>query len=163
MGKTRKPRDFLMKRKDAISQKKPRPPQTQRVLSPMGMLEVMKRKNPKEFAQALRNLKKTCMVCENTYYGQGTPHEDGVICLDCMDCFAGEPITDQTIEIVRKYRKTKDGRTRVEKFADTQNNGEICPKVPFSNGEAKTDTEHSGRDETTQDKGQTTEEKQMDD
>ena len=143
MGKTRKPRDFLMKRKDVLKQKKPRP-QSHKVLSPMGMLEIMKQRNPEEFAQALRNLKKKCMVCENTYYGHGTPHEDGVICLDCMDCFGETPITEASIKVVRAYRGTNEGRrNRLEKYADEQNLQEIRPKVPFSHGEAKADTEHS--------------------
>jgi len=158
MGKTRKPRDFLMKRKDVLKQKKPRP-QSQKVLSPMGMLEIMKQRNPTEFAEAMRNLKKTCMVCGATYYGHGTPHEDGVICLDCMDCFAGEPITEQTIEIVRKYRETRDGRrTRVEKFADEQNIPQVCPSVPFTHGETETDKEHSPENETPETGGQTSKE-----
>jgi len=158
MGKTRKPRDFLMKRKDVLKQKKPRP-QSQKVLSPMGMLEIMKQRNPKEFAEALRNLKKKCMVCENTYYGHGTPHDGGVICLDCMDCFGETPITEASIKVVRAYRRSKDGRrTRTEKFADEQNIPQVCPSVPFSYREAEADKEHSPTNETTETERPPTEE-----
>lgn len=158
MGKTRKPRDFLMKRKDVLKQKKPRPP-SHKVLSPFGMMEIMKQKNPEEFAQALRNLKKICMVCENTYYGHGTPHADGVICVDCMDCFKSVDITEQSIKVVREYRRSRDGRrTRTEKFADKQNSSQICSTIALPEGKEGTDTEHSPRDETPENTRQTSKE-----
>lgn len=162
MGKTRKPRDFLMKRKEVLKQKKSRP--AGKVLSPFGMLEIMKQRNPEEFAQALRNLKKTCMVCDGTYYGHGTPHDDGVICVDCMDCFGETEINEKSIEIVRAYRRSKDGRrTRVEKFADEQNLPKVCPEITLPEGEEGTDTEHSVSNETPETARQTEEEVKMDD
>lgn len=92
----------------------------------------------------MRNLKKKCMVCENTYYGHGTSHEKGVICLDCMDCFGETPITEASIKVVRAYRRSKDGRrTRTEKFADEQNVPQVRPSVPFTYREEGADTEHS--------------------
>ena len=117
MGKTHKPRDFLMKRKDVVKKDKPRP-EKMKVLSPMGMLEIMKRKNPKEFAEALRNLKKTCMVCGVRYYGHGKSYNDGIICADCVDCFGEVDINEKSIEVVRAYRRSNGGGVEKETISE---------------------------------------------
>ena len=109
-----------MKRKDVVKKDKPRP-EKMRVLSPMGMLEIMKTRNPKEFAQAMRNLKKTCMVCDAKYYGHGTPYKEGIICADCKDCFGEVDINEKSIEVVRAYRRSNGRGGEVKKETISEN------------------------------------------